>query len=109
MHFSKQILFRKNFLNNNKFIFCQKSSSSFKNTLLLPRTTFPHKISSEKRRQKDRSIEIDAKFEKLYSKQREKLGNKEFILHDGPPYANGDVHIGHAVNKVGLKYIVILV
>ncbi|GFQ89919.1 isoleucine--tRNA ligase, mitochondrial [Trichonephila clavata] len=106
MHFSKQILFRKNFLNHNKFIFCQKSSSSFKNTLLLPRTTFPHKVSSEKRRQKDHSIEIDAKFEKLYNKQREKLGNKEFILHDGPPYANGDVHIGHAVNKI-LKDITI--
>lgn len=36
----------------------------------------------------------------LYRWQRENLSGKEFILHDGPPYANGDVHMGHAVNKV---------
>lgn len=36
----------------------------------------------------------------LYSWQRDHLNGKEFVLHDGPPYANGDVHMGHAVNKV---------
>lgn len=39
-------------------------------------------------------------FKPLYQWQREHLNGKEFILHDGPPYANGDVHMGHAVNKV---------
>ncbi|MGI4846761.1 MAG: isoleucine--tRNA ligase [Janthinobacterium lividum] len=38
---------------------------------------------------------------KLYKKIREvSKGRKKFILHDGPPYANGDIHIGHAVNKI---------
>ncbi|MFM2034519.1 MAG: hypothetical protein RJA32_1154, partial [Pseudomonadota bacterium] len=38
---------------------------------------------------------------KIYQKIREaKAGKKTFILHDGPPYANGDIHIGHAVNKI---------
>ncbi len=44
---------------------------------------------------------------KLYQKIREKRkGAKKFILHDGPPYANGDIHIGHAVNKI-LKDIIV--
>ena len=38
---------------------------------------------------------------KIYQKIRQaKAGKKKFILHDGPPYANGDIHIGHAVNKI---------
>jgi isoleucyl-tRNA synthetase len=44
---------------------------------------------------------------KLYQKIREqRKGAKKFILHDGPPYANGDIHIGHAVNKI-LKDIIV--
>ena len=44
---------------------------------------------------------------KLYEEIRKKSkGAKKFILHDGPPYANGDIHIGHAVNKI-LKDIVV--
>ena len=43
----------------------------------------------------------------LYQKIRQKRnGAKKFILHDGPPYANGDIHIGHAVNKI-LKDIIV--
>lgn len=41
------------------------------------------------------------KTKKIYQKIRQaKKGKKKFILHDGPPYANGDIHIGHAVNKI---------
>jgi isoleucyl-tRNA synthetase len=36
----------------------------------------------------------------LYSWQRQHLSNEEYILHDGPPYANGSAHMGHAINKV---------
>lgn len=39
-------------------------------------------------------------FKDLYTWQRENVKGLEFILHDGPPYANGPVHVGHAVNKV---------
>src|SRR5690606_3636241 len=38
--------------------------------------------------------------------QEHRKGGKKFILHDGPPYANGDIHIGHALNKV-LKDIIV--
>lgn len=47
------------------------------------------------------------KVTKLYEKIREaKSGKPAYILHDGPPYANGEIHIGHAVNKI-LKDIII--
>lgn len=36
----------------------------------------------------------------LYQWQRKHFSGKEFILHDGPPYANGELHMGHAINKV---------
>lgn len=39
-------------------------------------------------------------FSELYSWQRERKAKTEFCLHDGPPYANGDPHVGHALNKV---------
>ena len=39
-------------------------------------------------------------FTSLYSWQREHNRGSEFILHDGPPYANGKPHVGHAINKV---------
>lgn len=39
-------------------------------------------------------------FDQLYTWQREQKAKKEFCLHDGPPYANGDPHVGHALNKV---------
>ena len=45
--------------------------------------------------------------QKRYEKIREAAqGRPKFVLHDGPPYANGDIHIGHAVNKI-LKDIII--
>lgn len=39
-------------------------------------------------------------FSELYSWQRQRKTKQEFCLHDGPPYANGDPHVGHALNKV---------
>lgn len=42
------------------------------------------------------------KFSSLYGWQREAVQGPEFILHDGPPFANGKPHIGHAINKVML-------
>ncbi|KAI5102785.1 isoleucine--tRNA ligase, mitochondrial isoform X1 [Silurus meridionalis] len=42
----------------------------------------------------------DCGFEQLYTWQRERKSKKEFCLHDGPPYANGDAHVGHALNKI---------
>ncbi len=78
--------------------------SNYKDTLNLPTTGFPMKGNLAQREPEflKRWDEID-----LYAKIREKKkGKPAFILHDGPPYANGDIHIGHAVNKI-LKDIII--
>ena len=79
--------------------------NQYKATLLLPATDFPMRGDLPKR-----EPETLARWENegLYQRIREKTGGRErsFILHDGPPYANGEIHIGHAVNKV-LKDIVV--
>jgi len=70
----------------------------FKQTLNLPATDFPMKADLPQR--EPRFLEKWAT-EGLYAKIRElSKGRKKFILHDGPPYANGDIHIGHALNKI---------
>ena len=77
---------------------------NYKDTLNLPKTDFPMKANLA---QLEPEILNSWKENNLYQKIREKCnGNKKFILHDGPPYANGDIHIGHAVNKI-LKDIII--
>jgi isoleucyl-tRNA synthetase len=76
----------------------------YKNTLNLPQTTFPMKADLAKR-----EPEMLRTWEAadLYGAIRKaKAGRPKFVLADGPPYANGDIHIGHAVNKV-LKDIVV--
>ena len=78
--------------------------TDYKSTLNLPETAFPMKAGLPQREPEmlARWKEID-----LYQKIREvSQGRKRFILHDGPPYANGSIHIGHAVNKI-LKDIII--
>lgn len=76
----------------------------YKNTLNLPETSFPMRGDLAKRE----PDMLKNWYEKnLYQKIREaSKGKKSFILHDGPPYANGNIHIGHAVNKI-LKDIII--
>ncbi len=73
--------------------------SNYKHTLNLPKTDFPMRGNLAQR-----EPEIQARWEKMdiYKKIREASASREkqFVLHDGPPYANGDIHIGHAVNKV---------
>ncbi|MCZ2722466.1 isoleucine--tRNA ligase [Marinomonas sp. 15G1-11] len=78
--------------------------SDYKPTLNLPETSFPMRGDLAKREpvMLKHWQDID-----LYSKIREvSKGRTPFILHDGPPYANGDIHIGHAVNKI-LKDIIV--
>lgn len=73
---------------------------SYSKTVLVPTTDFPQQIKSTKRCERDQEIEKAACFGDHYSWQREHNDGPEFIFHDGPPYANGDTHLGHAVNKV---------
>ena len=76
----------------------------YKDTLFLPETSFSMKASLPKN--EPRLIQKWLK-EDLYKKLRNKLKkNKKFTLHDGPPYANGHLHMGHALNKI-LKDIII--
>src|SRR5947207_9056551 len=76
----------------------------YKNTLNLPRTDFPMKADLVTR--EPQQLEKWQK-EKLYEKiQAAHRGAEKFVLHDGPPFANGDVHIGTALNKI-LKDIVV--
>ena len=78
--------------------------TDYKNTLNLPDTPFPMRGNLSKRE----PLMLKSWQEKnLYQKIREAcVGRPKFVLHDGPPYANGDIHIGHAVNKI-LKDIII--
>ncbi|MBE2893568.1 isoleucine--tRNA ligase [Spirabiliibacterium falconis] len=79
-------------------------TTDYKNTLNLPHTDFPMRGDLAKREPKMLQNWYD---KQLYQKIRaSRKGKKSFILHDGPPYANGTIHIGHAVNKI-LKDIIV--
>ena len=78
--------------------------SDYKPTLNLPKTDFPMRGDLAKR---EPAMLKQWQDMDLYNKVREvSKGRKSFILHDGPPYANGSIHIGHAVNKI-LKDIIV--
>ncbi|MCA1041116.1 isoleucine--tRNA ligase [Bacillus infantis] len=76
----------------------------YKDTLLMPKTEFPMRGNLPKR-----EPEIQGKWEEMniYEKVQEHTkGRPMFVLHDGPPYANGDIHMGHALNKILKDFIV---
>ncbi len=77
--------------------------ADYKNTVFLPRTDFPMKAGLAKK-----EPELLAFWDRigLFGKLRaQSKGREKFVLHDGPPYANGNLHIGHALNKI-LKDVV---
>ncbi|MEP9358585.1 isoleucine--tRNA ligase [Sphingomonas sp. KR3-1] len=79
-------------------------SADWRDTVFLPKTDFPMKAGLA---QKEPAILAHWEKIGLYQKLRaQRAGRTRFILHDGPPYANGDIHMGHAMNKV-LKDIVV--
>lgn len=70
----------------------------YKNTLLMPKTDFPMRgnLPNNEPKIQDKWKDMD-----IYTKVLERTKDRPaFILHDGPPYANGDIHMGHALNKV---------
>ncbi|MGZ8347392.1 MAG: class I tRNA ligase family protein, partial [Allosphingosinicella sp.] len=76
----------------------------YRDTVFLPKTDFPMKAGLA---QKEPAILAHWAETKLYEQLRKvRAGRTRFILHDGPPYANGDIHMGHAMNKI-LKDIVV--
>ncbi|MFT4053232.1 MAG: isoleucine--tRNA ligase [Novosphingobium sp.] len=76
----------------------------YRSTVFLPKTDFPMKAGLP---QKEPGILARWQSEKIYEKTRQsRRGREKFVLHDGPPYANGDMHIGHALNHI-LKDMVV--
>lgn len=74
---------------------------SWTSTLKLPKSSFPPRVSPA-----DQKKYLKRCTDELYAWQRrERPANQPFVLHDGPPYANGELHIGHALNKI-LKDII---
>jgi isoleucyl-tRNA synthetase len=75
-----------------------KTERDYSKTLFLPKTDFPMRAGLPKK-----EPEILEKWEKmdLYKTLRDQSkGRPKYVLHDGPPYANGNIHIGHALNKI---------
>ena len=76
----------------------------FKDTIFLPKTTFEMRANLP---QKEPKILEEWDKEKIFLKLREKSkGREKFVLHDGPPYANGHIHMGTALNKI-LKDVIV--
>lgn len=76
----------------------------FKDTLLMPKTDFPMRgnLPNREPQIQEKWAEMD-----IYKKVQDRTkGRPLFILHDGPPYANGDIHMGHALNKILKDFIV---
>src|SRR5262249_35072280 len=104
---------RDSWLSNKRFECCgapanrrtpMTDAPDFRDTVFLPKTEFPMKpgLGQKEPAILERWARID-----LYGKLREqRAGRTRFLLHDGPPYANGDIHMGHAMNKI-LKDIVV--
>ncbi len=80
------------------------NKKDFKDTLLMMKTDFPMRGNLGVK-----EVDIQKEWEqlKLYQKRLEKNKNRTpFYLHDGPPYANGDIHVGHALNKILKDFII---
>lgn len=81
-----------------------KGKMEYKDTLLMPKTAFEMRGNLSK---KEPGIQEQWQTEDLYHKMLSKReGAPKFVLHDGPPYANGDIHLGHAMNKIIKDFIV---
>uniref|UniRef100_A0A669DLN4 isoleucine--tRNA ligase n=1 Tax=Oreochromis niloticus TaxID=8128 RepID=A0A669DLN4_ORENI len=76
------------------------SNALYRDSVLLPKTEFPMKLTGQKLLDRELQIQQECGFADLYSWQRERKAKNKFCLHDGPPYANGDPHVGHALNKI---------
>ncbi len=81
----------------------ETTAFDYRDTVFLPETDFPMRAGLPQR-----EPEWLARWERIgiYDRLRSSVGREPFVLHDGPPYANGHLHIGHALNKV-LKDMVV--
>nr|NP_648837.2 Isoleucyl-tRNA synthetase, mitochondrial [Drosophila melanogaster]AAF49539.2 Isoleucyl-tRNA synthetase, mitochondrial [Drosophila melanogaster] len=80
----------------------KKDAKKYTDTINLPKTKFPNRLTAAKREEQERLV-LENKIAVSYAYQEQRLAEKgkpTFVLHDGPPYANGQLHMGHAVNKI---------
>ena len=75
----------------------EEEKKDYGKTLNLPVTEFPMRANLPENEPTTQKLFDDGLYEKILEKNKD---NKPFILHDGPPYANGEIHIGHALNKI---------
>jgi isoleucyl-tRNA synthetase len=80
-------------------ILCRRWASKYSKTLNLPKTSLPLSMKDGVTTKREQEIQKACGFSGLYSWLREQ-DRPEFVLHDGPPYANGKPHVGHALNKI---------
>jgi isoleucyl-tRNA synthetase len=80
----------------------KKPQSKYSASVLLPKTNFDQRANSLK---KEPELQKFWHEKGIYEKLAERNTGEKFILHDGPPYANGDLHIGHALNKILKDFI----
>lgn len=82
----------------------EKPGSQYKETINLPKTAFPMKAGLPNR--EPQILKKWAELDAYHSLQDQRSDAPSYVLHDGPPYANGNIHIGHSVNKI-LKDIIV--
>jgi tRNA synthetases class I (I, L, M and V) len=75
----------------------KKPDSPYKSTVILPQTAFNQRADSKIR---EPQLQAYWKEHRIYETLAESNPGDVYVLHDGPPYANGDLHIGHALNKI---------
>ncbi|MBQ6411736.1 MAG: class I tRNA ligase family protein, partial [Atopobiaceae bacterium] len=78
-------------------------ANEYKDTMNLPKTEFPMRAGLPQAEPKRRAAWDEAGVYELALKKN--AGHERFVLHDGPPYANGPIHLGHAQNKISKDII----
>eukprot|EP00903_Cladosiphon_okamuranus_P011908 g11184.t1 len=80
----------------------KKPESYYKQTVILPQTGFEQRANALKR---EPELQAFWDEERVYERMLEDNTGEKYVLHDGPPYANGDLHMGHALNKILKDFI----
>jgi len=83
----------------------KKEKNAFASTILLPDTPFSQRANAVKREPEIQELWAKQNLYHKLSESAKKAGGERFVLHDGPPYANGDLHCGHAMNKILKDFI----
>ncbi|MBC6981020.1 isoleucine--tRNA ligase [Caulobacter sp. 17J80-11] len=83
-----------------------KSARDYRDTVFLPETPFPMRAGLPQREPETLARWEDIKLYETLRRERQAAGAPLYVLHDGPPYANGAIHIGHALNKTLKDFVV---